>query len=637
MNISQKVKRRKMHYYIYTKSSESFVQKAVEYIGTKEIAVELIEIDALESLVLKEGDHLLVTGNVYLIKQAMVYAYEKEVSLGIIPLSQQKELMAMFALSSNFEESIDRALKPCEKRIDLLYCDDTLVLQEVVIGEVPPLDSSSFSMEKQSLWERTQSFFSIFKKVRHLTHTSFTMSTAKDKVLKFSAVGAVGVEYNSRTFASKLIAKYLKFNDARLSLVILSPSSILQYMGYIFQSHILKWTAENLPTSVGYIHSNYLKIEAEKKLTVTIDSERCMQTPITLETKVEGLRLSVGELFWEKSSKVKEIKESVKVSHLPCDAEMSTYLGKSIPLFAHASKEQFAALFKNLREESQLNSTFMTLLILATMIATFGLYINSASVIIGAMLLAPLMQPIVGVSMGILRQDSSLLSSGAKSIAIGVMAVIFSAVIIALLLPLEQLTSEMKGRLSPTILDLFVAIISGVAAAYAKSNEKIIGSLAGVAIAVALVPPLAVSGIGLGWGNWTMFSSALLLFITNLVGIILAASLTFLVLGFSPIHVAKKGIFYALMLVAIVSVPLDISFNHMKKNIAIQTRLTAFEATIGSKLIHLRGIELQGNEVRCEVIASDILSKEEKVKLKKLIADEVGEDIKVLASFLYEL
>ena len=637
MSISQKVKRGKMHYYIYTKISEELVHKALTYIATKEITVELVEMDALESLILKEGDHLLVTGSVYSIKQVMAYAYKKEVSLGIVPLSEQKELMATFALSSNLEESIDKALKPCEKKIDLLYCGDTLVLQEVVIGEVPPLDSFSSSMEKQSLWERTQSFFSIFKKVRHLAHTSLTMTTAKDKVLKFSAVGAVGVEYNNRTFASKLMAKYLKFNDARLSLVILSPSSILQYMGYIFQSHILKQTPESLPTSVGYIHSSFLKIEAQKKLTVTIDSERCMQTPITLETKAEGLRLSVGEAFWEKSSKVKEIKESVKVNHLPCDEEVSTYLGKSIPLFAHASREQFAALFTNLREESQLSSTFMILLILATMIATFGLYINSASVIIGAMLLAPLMQPIVGVSMGILRQDSSLLLSGANSIAIGVMAVIFSAVIIALLLPLEQLTSEMQGRLSPTILDMFVAIISGVAAAYAKSNEKIIGSLAGVAIAVALVPPLAVSGIGLGWGEWSMFSSALLLFMTNLVGIILAASLTFLFLGFSPIHVAKKGIFYALILVAIVSVPLYISFTHMKRDIAIQKSLTEFKANMGSKVIYLRGIELQGKEVRCEVIASDILSKDEKIELKKLIAEEIGEELNVVAYFGYAL
>jgi len=626
-----------LNYYIYAKSSRKFVDEVLEYPIMKNTKVELVALNNIDELMLEEKDHLVVTGDVSDIKKVMNFVYEKKVSLGIIATPEQKELQSTFELPSKLEDAITLALKKCEKQIDLLFCDDVLVLQEVVIGEVPPLDSFSSSMEKQGLWERTKSFFSILKKVRHLQHTSFTVTTAKENVLKFSAIGAVGVEYNNRTFASKLIAKYLKFNDTRLSLVILSPSSIVQYMGYIFQSHILKQTPEVLPKSVGYIHSHSLYIETATEQPITIDSQCCLQTPVTLETKAEALTLSVGEEFWAKSSKVKEIKESVKVSHLPCDEEMSNYLGKSIPLFSHASKEQFSALFTNLREESQLNSTFMTLLILATMIATFGLYINSASIIIGAMLLAPLMQPIVGVSMGILRQDISLVTSASKSVGVGVFAVMFTAMVIALLLPIEPLTSEMKGRLSPTILDMFVAIVSGIAAAYAKSNEKIIGSLAGVAIAVALVPPIAVAGVGLGWGEWAMFSSAFLLFITNLVGIILAASLTFLMLGFSPVSVAKKGIFYAMVLVAIVSVPLYISFTKMKHDIEVQKILGKFETTINNKVIHLNNIEIQGKEVRCEVIASDILSKKEKEDLNTEIADEVGEEVKVLVSFWYEL
>ena len=626
-----------MTYYIYMESVEDFAKRVVEYLTTQEQVVERVTLDELNDLTLKADDHLIVTGKVDSIKEVLAYAQEHQVSMGVVPMAEQRELIHTFSLPSNFEESIDLAMTPSSKKIDLLYCDDILVLQEVVIGEVPPLDSFSSSMEKLTFWERTKSFVDIFKKVRHLKHSSFTITTAKEKVLKFSAVGAVGVEYNNRTFASKLIAKYLKFNDARLSLVVLSPSSILQYMGYIFQSHILKRTPEILPSSVGYIHSQYLQIEADNKLTVTIDSKECIQTPIILETKAEALSLSVGEEFWARSSKVKEIKESVKVSHLPSDEEVSKYLGESIPLFSHASREQFTSLFSNLREESRLNSTFMTLLILATMIATFGLYINSASVIIGAMLLAPLMQPIVGVSMGLLRQDTGLLVDGAKSIGVGVLAVLVSAMLISWFVPLEQLTSEMSGRLSPTLLDLFVAIVSGIAAAYAKSNEKIIGSLAGVSIAVALVPPIAVSGVGLGWGDWSMFSSAFLLFVTNLVGIILSASLTFLMLGFSPVSVAKKGLTYALILVAIVTVPLYISFEKMKHNIDIQQQLSAFETTLNKKEIHIKNIEIQAKEVRCEVIASDILTSEEKRRLKELIALQVGKDVRILVSFWYEL
>ena len=625
-----------MNYYIYASESEKFAFKVSEYVEKQEIELRLIEIDKLNELSLDNG-HLIVTGSMDDIKVVMQYAHEYNMSMGIIPLSDQKELKHTFLFSCNFEKSIDSALEISEKKIDLLYCNNALVLQEVVIGEVPPLDSFSSNMEKQRLFERGKTFCGLFSKIKNLTHTQFTVTTGKEKVLKFSAIGAVGVEYNNRTFASKLISKYLKFNDARLTLVVLSPSSILQYMGYIFQSHILKRTPEQLPSSVGYIHSSQLEIASKDELNVTVDSQMVMKTPVVLESRAEALALSVTEEFWEKSSKVKEIKENVKVDHLPSDVEMSNYLGKSIPLFAHASREQFTSLFSNLREESKLNSTFMMLLILATIIATFGLYINSASVIIGAMLLAPLMQPIVGLSMGLLRQDITLFFDGAKSITVGVVAVIISAFLISCLLPLEQLTSEMNGRLSPTILDMFVAIVSGVAAAYAKSNEKIVGSLAGVAIAVALVPPLAVSGIGLGWQDWSMFGSALLLFITNLVGIVLAASLTFLMLGFSPVSVAKKGLFYALTLVAIVSVPLYISFKQMKHDINIQGALSAFETTINSKTIYLKNIAIQGKEVRCEVIASDILNSREKKKLKRLISDELGEEVKVLVAFWYEL
>ena len=624
-----------MNYYIYATAFEEFALKVSEYAQKKEVDLRLIEIDKLSELTL-EG-HLLVTGTIEHIKAVMQYAHEHNMSMGIVPLSEQKELKHTFLFSSNFEKSVDSALEVSERKIDLLYCNEQLVLQEVVIGEVPPLDSFSSSTEKEGFVSRVKSFFGLFSKIKNLKHTAFTVTTGKEKVLKFSAVGAVGIEYNNRTFASKLISKYLMFNDARLTLVLLSPSSILQYMGYIFQSHILRRTPENLPTSVGFIHSSVIKVESQNELTVRVDNKACLKTPIVLESRAEALALSVSEEFWEKSSKVKELKESVKVEHLPSDEEMSSYLEKSIPLFSHASKEQFTALFSNLREESKLNSTFMTLLILATIIATFGLYINSASVIIGAMLLAPLMQPIVGVSMGLLRQDIPLLLNGAKSIVVGVVAVIASAVLISFLLPLEQLTSEMNGRLSPTILDMFVAIISGVAAAYAKSNEKIVGSLAGVAIAVALVPPLAVSGIGLGWQEWGMFSSALLLFITNLVGIVLAASLTFLMLGFAPISVAKKGILYAMLLVAMVSVPLSISFKQMTHDIDIQTQLASFSVSLGSKNIHLKNIDIQGKEVRCEIIASDILSSEEKLELKRLIAKEVGEEIFILVSFWYEL
>ena len=283
----------------------------------------------------------------------------------------------------------------------------------------------------------------------------------------------------------------------------------------------------------------------------------------------------------------------------------------------------------------------MILLILSTMIATFGLFINSSSVVIGAMLLAPLMQPIVSLSMGVLRQDSDLEFNGAKTIFWGVLAVLFTAALISLFTPIERLTTEMSGRLSPTILDLFVAIASGAAAAYAKSNEKIIGSLAGVAIAVALVPPLAVAGIGLGWANWYMFSIAFLLFVTNLVGIVLSAAFTFTLLGFSPLRIAKKGIMIWMAIVALVAIPLYSSFVKMEEDIRIQKTLSNISFNLGMHDVELTHIKLvhhpKIDEIRCEVIATGILSKEEKELLKEAILKSIDKEAEVVVTFRYRL
>jgi uncharacterized hydrophobic protein (TIGR00271 family) len=374
---------------------------------------------------------------------------------------------------------------------------------------------------------------------------------------------------------------------------------------------------------------------------VRIDSSETETTPVHLKVAQEVLSLSVGKKFWEKQNGVQRNKDSIKIDHLPSDKESTEYLAKAIPLFTHASKEQYTSLFTNLREDAKLNSVFITLLILSTMIATFGLFINSSSIVIGAMLLAPLMQPIVSLSMGVLRQDTALELNGAKTIFWGVLAVLLTAAAIAIFTPMERLTTEMAGRLSPTILDLFVAIVSGIAAAYVKSNEKILGSLAGVAIAVALVPPIAVAGIGLGWADWHMFAMAFLLFITNLVGIVLAAAFTFIVLGFSPLKVAKKGISTWLIIVIFVSIPLYSAFIQMEEDIKIQRILSNLSFKLEEHEVTLTHVRLlhkpKNDEVRCEVISSGSLSKLEKKTLKEAILKSIDKKAEVIVTFRYKL
>jgi uncharacterized hydrophobic protein (TIGR00271 family) len=523
-----------MTVYVYSEEDHDFIEKNKK-LNIWITEIEYLPFSKLDTIDLEKVTHLLVTGWVKEIKQVMQIAYLHNIPMGIIPTLKQKELIHTLDLPTKTEDAIKLALIPAEKKLDILFCNDTIVLQEVVIGDTPPLDHFDTVLKGKTFFDRIKLFWFTLKKVKKLKHTQFKIKDAKENEINFSAVGIVGVEYNNSTFAAKLFSSKLGANDGKLLLVILSPTSMLQYIGYLFQSLVSYITPKTLPASVGYISSSEVTIVPESQISVHIDSSEIEYSPIHLKVMQAVLTLSVGEKFWEKQNTSQSGKDSIKIDHLPSDKENTDYLSKSIPLFAHASQEQYTTLFTNLREEGKLNSVFITLLILSTMIATFGLFINSASVVIGAMLLAPLMQPIVSLSMGVLRQDSALELNGAKTIFWGVFAVLLTASTIATFTPIERLTSEMLGRLSPTILDLFVAIISGVAAAYVKSNEKILSSLAGVAIAVALVPPIAVAGIGLGWGDWHMFIMAFLLFITNLVGIVLAAAFTFMVLGFSPL------------------------------------------------------------------------------------------------------
>ena len=216
-----------------------------------------------------------------------------------------------------------------------------------------------------------------------------------------------------------------------------------------------------------------------------------------------------------------------------------------------------------MREDALIQPTYLVLMVLSTMLAAIGLYQSSNAVVIGAMLLAPLMAPIVALAMGLLRHDTKLSKSSMVTILVGILIALTAASLISFLFPHKPITMEMQARLHPSLLDLGVAIVAGVAGAYTKSNKKILQSLAGVSIAVALVPPLAVAGIGLGMGDLSFFAQAFLLFSTNLVGITLAATFTFRLLGYSPVVRDKWGVVFIGILLIGISIPLYLSYNEL--------------------------------------------------------------------------
>lgn len=157
----------------------------------------------------------------------------------------------------------------------------------------------------------------------------------------------------------------------------------------------------------------------------------------------------------------------------------------------------------SLQDESTLDRNFIVLIIGSCIIATFGLIANSAAVIIGAMLIAPLMLPIRGIAFGILEADDELVRAGFKALGIGTaIAILLSAGLGFSTGIVAEYGSEIAGRSQPTLLDLGIAIAAGALAGFAKIETKLSSSLAGTAISVALMPPLCVVGLWLAKGNF---------------------------------------------------------------------------------------------------------------------------------------
>jgi uncharacterized hydrophobic protein (TIGR00271 family) len=220
---------------------------------------------------------------------------------------------------------------------------------------------------------------------------------------------------------------------------------------------------------------------------------------------------------------------------------------------AEADKRLFVRLPPRVRKEiaDEIESgatprpSFFLLVGLSAVIAAYGLIQNSPAVIIGAMLVAPLMTPIFAIALGAVGGDRKLLTLGLRSEAIGAGLAIGVAFVCGAFGPnitdLSRLT-EIAARINPSLMDLAIAIAAGAAGAYAMTREDVSAALPGVAIAVALLPPLAVVGLELAARQYVLAGRAFALFAANFVAINLFASVVFALSGFTPRrHLREAG------------------------------------------------------------------------------------------------
>ncbi len=220
-----------------------------------------------------------------------------------------------------------------------------------------------------------------------------------------------------------------------------------------------------------------------------------------------------------------------------------------------------AEVIEQRREEGALSARYLFLTAMSAGIAILGLLLSSPAVVIGAMLLSPLMGPIMGLGFALATADYRWMRQSAISLAWGSALAVLLCALIVLASPLKEVTSEIAARTRPNLFDLLVAVFSALAGAYAMIRGKG-AAIVGVAIATALMPPLATVGFGLATGNWTVFSGALLLYITNFVAIALFAAFIARLYRFTTYLSGRHTMFQNVAMFAVLvalTVPLGLS------------------------------------------------------------------------------
>jgi uncharacterized hydrophobic protein (TIGR00271 family) len=577
-------------------------------------------------------EHVVVSGSLKTIKEVVELALEFHFSIGIIPSKKQKNIRASFDLPLAADQAIKTALTNPDTEIDLIRCNGKILLFRGNIGNMPLLDAPSNKTKLKTALEA-------LTRTRHLRHKGFTFTTGTNQPVATAASGCMIIQQQEKSLASKLIEQNSSCTDGMISLIIAAPLSIVSYVRFIAESLKQDFSLDKLTSTIGYLKAETLRIESTEPMPMFIDGEEATSTPVQCEVLSAAVRIKTGDNLHKQKLQAAVPAEIAKIRNLPQGKEIIKAQKKKIPFFSYASEERFRDLFLALKGDAAIDPIYIILMLLSTLLATVGLYLNSSSVVIGAMLLAPLMSPIVSLAMGLLRGDSTLVFRSFRKIAVGVGIALAAAALMSLTVPYKPVTAEMQARLNPSLLDLAVAVIAGIAGAYTKSYKEILQSLAGVSIAVALVPPLAVAGIGLGRLDLIFAGQAFLLFSTNLIGITLAAAYTFRIIGFSAAVRNKRGVALIGITMALIAIPLFLSYKQIISKAELEKSWRTERFLVNDKYLIVKEANLTDLKNRkvlyVNLLARDQLNRHDLAEFKRKIQRNFDKKLIVRVNITY--
>ena len=253
-----------------------------------------------------------------------------------------------------------------------------------------------------------------------------------------------------------------------------------------------------------------------------------------------------------------------------------------IELLDFRDETDHAATIEAIKADIPFKGATAWILIFAVFVASIGLNACSTAVVIGAMLISPLMGPILGIGMSIAINDIDTLRKSLINLATMIVLSLLTAFLFFYIFPLSEDNSELLGRVRPDIRDVLIAFFGGLALMVARTKKGTVATVIfGVAIATALMPPLCTAGYGLAKGNWNYFLGAMYLFTINTIFIALAAFLVLKLLKFSMIRYANSAkrrriAQLASLLAVVVMIPAIFTFINVYKENKVSTEISAF-------------------------------------------------------------
>ncbi len=622
-------------YLIYSSIVEDKLEMVSQHKFIVEHGIEIrnIKLAEMSSIHIHEGlNHALLWIEQKDYPQALQIAYQKKMSLGFLPVNGDKpsQFINNLGLPDKFNDCLEEALHEEPFPMDLIECNGEIVINGVNLENQTTMAEFVGDSDECTGINKIKFRFKRFIHAFSLTPHPVTFVTGKGKTISTAITGMVLLDFHKQGALLNQFKDSISLRDHRISVALFAPQSILSYL-HLTSSGYISSNKKELSQQVGYIRTESLAIKTSVETHYLVNNKPLTTKELALKTLSDGLFVNAGEAFRERQQFTDD-KENISCEQLPQQEDRVKYLSETLPFFPHAVESDFKELFLNLKDGASMNSTYILLMVLSSLLATLGLFLNSPSIVIGAMVLAPLMSPIISASMGMLRSNTELSKQAFLTLFVGMFTALSLSALMAYLLPFQELTNEIEGRLHPSTLDLLVAVLSGVAGAFANVKENVAKSLPGVAIAVALVPPLCVSGIGIGWLNYEVFYGAMLLFLTNLTGIIMAAGISFMILGFAPFSRAKKGIFISFLLVAIISVPLILSFENMQKMAEVKKQLRSQNYEISGHVLQLRNIKLRvGTPLRisADLLSTQMLDAKVLTQFEQFLSDQLKQPVKV--------